>query len=338
MPPVVAAGVRRGAHVILRDMRSRTHRLKRGATASVATRGAAALLAFALAAAGAARRLRRRGASAVRVVRDALQGDARAALPGGVVPLTVTEDDTTGFDGAHDEERRVAGASSHLWPHGRQLRPRDRESAAHARGHVERAHVRDAGHRRRAVDAARPPSTSPASWPSDACRHEATRQHEMQHVAAYRALLDEAAVQLRADLPAAVAASWTGPSATDVRTRFDDALRDLHARVHARAARAARGAPGADRHTRGIRARRPRLPRLLTGDRSGRSWKIRARRHVHLADRCAPDLPIVLQQRPRRAPRAHRGLRLARAMQVHRLARRQQRSRIDQPATQEDSR
>ena len=61
----------------------------------------------------------------------------------------------------------------------------------------------------------------------DACRHTATRAHEKQHVAVYRAVLGEAADRLRSQLPAAVGTSVLhDDSAAALRVQFDARLRN----------------------------------------------------------------------------------------------------------------
>ena len=204
-------------------MRPRTRRLKHGATASV-PRAATALLAFAVAAAAAVA-----GCDVTKRLPFASFDTRCKAMPApryqvAVVPLAVTEDDTTGFDelttksGASPERHRTYGLTVVNFGHETESRLRILEETSSGRTCA----TPDVD----VVLSMRPATVYVARELSgDACQHEATRQHEMQHVAAYRELLDEAAVQLRAELPAAVAASWTGPTATDVRARFDDALR-----------------------------------------------------------------------------------------------------------------
>ena len=223
VPPVIAAGVRRRGRVILRDMRPRTRRLKHGARAprpGVAT----ALFALTVAAAGLVA-----GCDVTNRLPFASFETRCKAMPSpryqvAVVPLAVTEDDTTGFDelttksGASPERHRTYGLTVVNFGHETESRLRMLEETSSGRTCA----TPDVD----VVLSMRPATVYVARELSgDACQHEATRQHEMQHVAAYRELLEQAAVQLRAELPAAVAVSWTGPTATDVRARFDDALR-----------------------------------------------------------------------------------------------------------------
>jgi len=218
-PPVA----RSLAHVILRDMRPRTGRLKRRAAAP-AIDGAVALLALAVAVGTLL------AGCDVKMPMPFASFETRCnAMPAAhyqvtIVPLTATEDDSTGFDelttksGASPESHRTYGLTVVNFGHETESRLRMLEDNTSGRTCA----TPDVD----VVLSMQPATVYVARELSgEACQHEATRQHEMQHVAAYRTLLDEAAVQLRADLPPAMAGSWTGPTAADVRGRFDDTLR-----------------------------------------------------------------------------------------------------------------
>jgi len=205
-------------------MRTRIACLKRSSAAPRAVRGAAGLLGLVAATAAllAGCDVRSLTPFASFETRCAAMAPARYKVD--VVPMTITEDDTTGVaeltnkSGASPQEHRTYGLTVVNFGHETDSRLHMLEETSSGRTCATPDIDVALSMRPATVYVARELS-------ADACQHEATRQHEMQHVAAYRALLDEAAVQLRADLPASIAASWTGPSATDIRIRFDDALR-----------------------------------------------------------------------------------------------------------------
>jgi hypothetical protein len=141
------------------------------------------------------------------------------------VPMVVTEDDTedvaqlTVRSGASADRHRTYGLTVANFGHETESRLRILEEASTGRACATPEVDVTLSMRPTTVYLAR-------ELAGDRCQREATRQHELRHVDAYRALLDEAAARLRAELPAAVAReAWSGGSAGDVRRRFDATLR-----------------------------------------------------------------------------------------------------------------
>jgi hypothetical protein len=211
---------------MLREMRPPTACLKRRGAAPGAMRAAAGLVATAAAATVLLAGCDVRSLTPFASFETRCAAMAPARFHVDVVPLTVTEDDTTGVaelttkSGASPQQHRTYGLTVVNFGH-------ETDSRLHM------LEEKSSGRTCATPDIDVALSMRPATvyiareLSGNACQHEATRQHEMQHVDAYRTLLDEAAVQLRAELPATVAASWTGPSAGDIRARFDAEMRSF---------------------------------------------------------------------------------------------------------------
>jgi hypothetical protein len=143
----------------------------------------------------------------------------------GTVPIVVGEDDTQGVaeltakSGASAERHRTYGLTVANFGHETETRLRILEDSSTGRACASPEIDVTLSMRPTTVYVAR-------ELDGDRCQHDATHEHEMRHVDAYRELLAAAAVTLRDELPAAIAANTlTGPSAGDVRTRFDAQLR-----------------------------------------------------------------------------------------------------------------
>ncbi len=140
-------------------------------------------------------------------------------------PFEVTEDDTqdvaalTARSGASSERHRTMGLTVSNFGH---------ETDSRLRLLEERSSGRACATPEVEIVLSMQPTTVYVAreLAHDACQHEATRQHELRHVAAYRELLDEARDRLAADLPATLQRqALSGSSATDVRVRFEAVMR-----------------------------------------------------------------------------------------------------------------